>query len=236
MLRLVYLVVLLVAIAAGSSTIISAAGARPALQPEQQLAVLLASHAARQAPSRSSARLRVIAARRPITGERTVLPVVGRADPGGRHWLQVRLPGRPNGHTGWITQNGTLGRTTSWHIVIELARRTVTVYRHARVVRVFRAVVGKPSTPTPEGEFFVEEAVALPASAVGAPFALALSARSNVLHEFDGGPGQIALHSLRNVGGTLGTAASHGCVRLTARTMTWLVGRIGPGVPISIRG
>jgi hypothetical protein len=236
MLRLLGLVVLLVANAAGSATGTSAAGARPAVRSVQQLVVLLAPHTARQAPSRSSARLRVIAARRPITGERTVLPVVGRADPGGRRWLRVRLPGRPNGHTGWIIQAGTLARTTSWHIVIELARRTVTVYRHARVVRVFRAVVGKPSTPTPEGEFFVEEAVALPVSAVGAPFALALSARSNVLQEFDGGPGQIALHGLMNVGGTLGTAASHGCVRLTATAMIWLVARIGPGVPVSIRG
>ena len=45
-------------------------------------------------------------------------------------------------------------------------------------MRIFQAVVGKPSTPTPRGEFFVEEAIQLPAEDVGAPFALALSARS----------------------------------------------------------
>ena len=125
-------------------------------------------------------------------------------------------------------------RTTSWHIVVALSRRTVEVYNQGRDVRTFAAVVGKPSTPTPVGEFFVEEAVALPAGAVGAPFALALSARSEVLQEFDGGPGQVALHGLANVGGVPGSAASHGCLRLTASAMRWLVNRIGPGVPVTI--
>lgn len=94
--------------------------------------------------------------------------------------------------------------------------------------------MGKASTPTPPGEFFVEESIRLPAGAVGAPFALALSARSTVLQEFAGGPGQIALHGLWNVGGTLGTAVSHGCVRLNTGAMRWLAARISPGVPVTI--
>jgi lipoprotein-anchoring transpeptidase ErfK/SrfK len=84
------------------------------------------------------------------------------------------------------------------------------------------------------GEFFVEESIALRPTDVGAPFALALSARSNVFQEFDGGPGQIALHGLKNVGGVLGTAISHGCVRLGNGAMRWLVVRVGPGVPVTI--
>jgi lipoprotein-anchoring transpeptidase ErfK/SrfK len=43
---------------------------------------------------------------------------------------------------------------------------------------------------------------------------LATSARSNVLQEFDGGPGQIALHGTDHLSGALGTAASHGCIRM----------------------
>jgi lipoprotein-anchoring transpeptidase ErfK/SrfK len=88
--------------------------------------------------------------------------------------------------------------------------------------------------PTPLGTFFVEEAVKMDAGAVGGPYALALSARSNVLQEFDGGPGQIAIHGRDNVGGTLGTAASHGCVRLADSAMRWLVGRLGAGTPVTI--
>ncbi len=99
---------------------------------------------------------------------------------------------------------------------------------------VFRAIVGKRSTPTPLGEFFVEESIALRPSDVGAPYALALSARSTVLQEFNGGPGQIAMHGLTNVGGVLGSAVSHGCVRLGNDMMRWLVARIGPGAPVTI--
>jgi lipoprotein-anchoring transpeptidase ErfK/SrfK len=203
------------------------------VKPTQELATLLSSHQVLAKPAAGSPPLRLLQARRPITEERTVLPVLGHRT-GGDGWLLVRLPGRPNGSTGWISQRATVSSRTSWHIVVNTSSRRVTVYRHGRPARVFKAVVGKASTPTPPGKFFVEEAIQLPASAVGAPYALALSARSTVLQEFAGGPGQIALHGLKNVGGTLGTAVSHGCVRLDTEAMRWLVVRIGPGVPVTI--
>ena len=213
------------------------AAAPAAVRPSQALAALQSAHQAYTKPSQSSAPLVVVGAGRPLTGERTVLPVLGtRIGSGGRRWLKVRLPGRPNGHTGWIRQRGTLASTTRWHIVVDTSTRRVTVYKSGRPVRSFKAVVGKPSTPTPRGEFFIEESIQLPAYDVGAPFALALSARSDVLQEFDGGPGQIALHGLENVGGVLGTAVSHGCVRLADDTMRWLVLRVGPGAPVTIVG
>jgi lipoprotein-anchoring transpeptidase ErfK/SrfK len=180
--------------------------------------------------------MQVVHALRPITGERTTLPVVehltGRR---GTKWLRVRLPGRPNGRTGWIKKSGTAEARTRWRLVVSLRTRRVTVLHDGRAVRTFSAVVGKQATPTPMGAFFVEEAVALQPGDVGAPFALALSARSNVLQEFAGGPGQIAIHGLMNVGGRLGSATSHGCIRLGNDAMRWLVGRIGPGVPVTIR-
>ena len=139
------------------------------------------------------------------------------------------------GRTGWIKKQGTAKAATGWRLVVSLLDRRVTALRDGRPIRTFAAIVGKNATPTPTGAFFVEESIELRSSDVGAPFALALSARSNVLQEFAGGPGQIALHGLTNVGGVLGTAASHGCVRLANDTMRWLVLRIGPGVPVTIR-
>jgi lipoprotein-anchoring transpeptidase ErfK/SrfK len=196
----------------------------------QELAALVSSHQIRAAPTTRSAPLGVVPATTPITHGRTVLPVIAHH---GR-WLKVRLPGRPNGHTGWIARNATLHWATNWRLVVNSSRRRVSVFRSGRLVRVFKAVVGKPSTPTPAGEFFVEESIALRSYDVGAPFALALSARSEVLQEFDGGPGQIALHGLRNVGGVPGTAVSHGCVRLDDGALRWLVVRVGPGTPVTI--
>jgi len=226
----------LVLIAAAS--LASAAPVRAAAQAtpkSQEVALLLATHVARQAPDAHAAAVDVVRALRPLTAERTALPVTAHATTAGVRWLHVLLPGRPNGHSGWIQDSATLLTTTPWRIVVDDARRRVTIYRSGQAVRTFAAVVGKASTPTPRGSFFVEEAIQLRGTDVGAPYALALSARSTVLQEFDGGPGQIALHGLSNVGGVLGTAVSHGCVRLDDDVMRWLAARIGPGVPVTIR-
>jgi lipoprotein-anchoring transpeptidase ErfK/SrfK len=210
----------------------SASGNRVAVPRAQELAALLSSHKIRAAPRATSHLLGVVPAITPITHVRTVLPVLAHR---GR-WLKVRLPGRPNGHSGWITSTGTRHWSTSWRLIVNRAQRRVFVYRSGRQVRVLEAVVGKPSTPTPSGQFFVEESIALRSYDVGAPYALALSARSQVLQEFDGGPGQIAFHGLSNVGGVPGTAVSHGCIRLGDDVMRWLVVRIGPGTPVTVTG
>lgn len=198
----------------------------------QELAALSAAREVFAAPGRRP--FQRIGARRPITAEQTVLPVLRQVSRGRREWLQVRLPGRPNGLTGWIEKPGIKLEFTRWRIVVNRARRHVYVYRAGRLVRSFAAVVGASATPTPKGTFFVEENVALKPSAVGYPYALALSARSDVLQEFDGGPGQIALHGLDNVGGRLGSAVSHGCVRLATGDITWLAEHVDPGVPVLI--
>ena len=209
------------------------AGARiPATQP---LVALIEDHTARSLPDGHAQRIETVAARRPLTGVRTVLPVLGSAlSPARQRWLHVRLPGRPTGHTGWVLADRTRPTSTGWHISVDLSARRVTVHRDGHTARRFRAVVGAPSTPTPRGRFFVEEAVATALGHAGGPFALALSARSAVLQEFDGGPGQIAIHGTANLGDPLGTAASHGCVRLGTRAITWLARRVGAGTPVTV--
>jgi lipoprotein-anchoring transpeptidase ErfK/SrfK len=189
--------------------------------------------------ARPSARTRPIArvaALRPITGARTVLPVLGDAtDPAGHRWLRVLVPGRPNGRAGWIRERGTTPGSTPWAIEVQRGRRRVLVRRGDVVVRTFRVIVGAPGTPTPLGRFFIEESVRLGARGMAGPYALALSARSSVLQEFDGGPGQIALHGRNGLGGTLGTAVSHGCIRLGTAAIRWLAARTAAGDRVTIR-
>jgi lipoprotein-anchoring transpeptidase ErfK/SrfK len=219
-------------VCAGAAT---ARGNTPRVPASQQLAVLLTTHRAHRAPHAGSPQVALVPSHRPITGEQTTLPVIGRStDRGGARWLRVMLPGRPAGLTGWIAQQGTRSLSTSWRIVVNLEARRVTIFRDGRSVRSFRAVVGKPSTPTPTGQFFVEETVEMSAREPGGPFALALSARSSVLQEFEGGPGQIAIHGRDNLGGTLGTAESHGCIRVDTANIDWLAARVGPGTPTTI--
>jgi hypothetical protein len=209
-----------------------AAGSRVAAT--QRLVVLEHDHAVRARPSRHARTVEWLGARRPLTGVRTVLPVLGRAlAPGGQAWVQVRLPGRPNSHAGWIRAYRTRRASTAWRLSLDLSARQLRVYRRAHLRHRFPVVVGKPSTPTPTGQFFIEEALDI-SGQMGGPFALATSARSNVLQEFEGGPGQIALHGTDGLEGALGSAASHGCVRLGTGAITWLAHRIGSGVPLTI--
>jgi lipoprotein-anchoring transpeptidase ErfK/SrfK len=228
-----------IAIAVTTALLLSAAGsaaATPRTAPgTQQLALLNHATEAYSNPTRASKAIQRVDGTGPITGEQTVLPVIAHAtNADGTAWLKVLLPGRPDSHTGWITARSATSGITHWKIVVHISTREVTVLWDDHLRRTFRAVVGKPSTPTPLGRFFVEENVALYSDAVGAPYALALSARSNVLQQFDGGPGQIALHGTNNIGGIAGTAASHGCIRLSTQYITWLHYHISTGTPVTI--
>ena len=207
--------------------------APPPVPVSQPLVVVQRGHVARSRPNRHAQRIEYVAARRPLTGVRTVLPVLGNAKR--RAWIRVRLPGRPNGHAGWIRAAHTRRTSTLWRLSLDLASRRVTVYLAGRVKRRFSAVIGTSATPTPRGRYFVEEGVALASWHAGGPFALATSARSNVLQEFAGGPGQIALHGTAGLAGALGSASSHGCIRLSTDAITWLAQRVGGGVPLTIR-
>jgi L,D-transpeptidase catalytic domain len=219
----------------------SAQAAGPRIAQYQEVVAMFGRHPARSRPAIDAPVVASVGVRQPITDQRTTLPVLGQSIDGvGRSWLRVRLPGRVLGGTtppriGWILAAKTRLETTGWHIVVDVGARRVSVYKDGKRIRAFPAIVGKPSTPTPRGEYFVEETVRMPTNKPGAPFALALSARSSVFQEFSGGPGQIAIHGLANVGGQLGTAVSFGCVRVANGDVTWLATRVAAGVPVTIR-
>jgi lipoprotein-anchoring transpeptidase ErfK/SrfK len=168
----------------------------------------------------------------PLSHQRTALPVLRRR---GR-FLQVLLPGRPNGHVGWIAADKAKTWKTPWRVVVRTGSKRLFVLNNGRIVHSFPVVVGKSSTPTPTGRFYVEEALILRRGSMGSPDAYALSARSNVYQEFEGGPGQIAIHGTYGIGGTPGRAQSHGCIRATTRTLLWMIQRFGTGTPVDIRG
>jgi lipoprotein-anchoring transpeptidase ErfK/SrfK len=206
----------------------------PRVPVTQPLVILLQDHVARAAASTHARVVEPVAALRPLTKVRTVLPVMGAVKgKDGNRWVHVRLPGRPSGHTGWILADQTIRSSTEWRIVVTVSTRRVTIYRDGLVVRVFPAVVPKPSTPTPYGQFFVEETLAI-SSHAGGPFALAISARSDIFQEFEGGPGQIAIHGTDGLADPLRSAASHGCIRISPNAISWLSSRIGGGVPVTV--
>ena len=226
---------LLLASAVAAALTVTASARTERVARTQRLAVVLTAHTARSAPDLHAAAVQVVSPTTPLTHERTILPVLGKArGRQGAVWLRVRLPGRPNGHAGWIKEQGTRSARTNWSILVDLRDRHVTVFRSAVPTKTFPVVIGRPSAPTPSGWFFVEESLRIVPGYAGGPYALALSARSNVYSEFDGGPGQIAFHGVYGIGGTPGTAVSHGCVRVGSADMAWLGEHIRQGVPVHI--
>jgi hypothetical protein len=136
---------------------------------------------------------------RPLTswgaGQVELLVLDGRRDARGRLWLQVRLLRRPNAASAWAgLRDHVRLRTTTHRIVVRLGRREVLALRGGRVIRRFRAVVGRRETPTLRGFFAVAEAIRQPAGGFLGAWALHLSAHSTVLEDYGGGPGRVAIH------------------------------------------
>jgi lipoprotein-anchoring transpeptidase ErfK/SrfK len=172
-------------------------------------------------------------------GGPVVLLVLGsRLTPGGTTWLRVMLPQRPNGVSGWIDSDLVELTRTPWRIDVSVHSRTVSLLRGGRVLDSWRAVVGKPSTPTPRGLYAIYERVRQPSphDFLGT-WALLLTAFSPVLHNFDGGPGQVAIHGRGGASllDPLGSARSHGCIRLDNSAVDVLAVDAAEGTPVQIR-
>jgi lipoprotein-anchoring transpeptidase ErfK/SrfK len=154
----------------------------------------------------------------------------------GRLWLLVRLPIRPNTARGWIPADDAAVGATSWWIQVDTKKRNIAVVRNGVVVRQAPVVIGKPSTPTPTGLFAIYERARQPSGSDLGPWALHLTAHSNVLFDFGGGPGRVALHGRAGdlLADPLGTAASHGCVRMDDDVISWIAGHVQAGTPVMV--
>ena len=179
----------------------------------------------------------------------TISPIVGDAPlallvlgtrrlQGGVTWLRVLLPQRPNGTSAWIDSDLVRLTWTPWRIEVSLGQRTVSLLRGGRAIDRWPAVVGKPSTPTPTGLFSVYQRVRQPdPNAFLGTWALLISGFSNTLREFDGGPGRFAIHGRGGASllDPLGSARSHGCIRIDNSAVDVLAADAAEGTPVQIR-
>jgi lipoprotein-anchoring transpeptidase ErfK/SrfK len=166
------------------------------------------------------------------------LLVLGSRTVGERQWLRVLLPIRPNGSSGWIPRELVTTSRTRWWVTVAKGARTVTVLRDGRRVRRFAAVIGKAATPTPVGLAAIyERNLQQDPNAFLGPWALPLTLHSNVLRSYGGGPGRVAIHgrSGASLGDPVGTARSHGCVRISNGPVTWMATRLPAGTPVQVR-
>ncbi len=163
--------------------------------------------------------------------ERVFLVQENRGD-----WLKVLLPMRPNESAGWIRAADVELAQHEYRIVIDVAARRLFAYQGADVLVDAPVAVGSPSTPTPGGRFYTTQTIqVLPDQrAAYGPYALGLSAYSEVLFEFGGGDGQVGIHGTADTA-SIGQNVSNGCIRLPNEEITKLAETLPLGVPVEIK-
>ena len=161
------------------------------------------------------------------------LVLESRADDAGTMWLRVRLPGRPNGRSGWVRRRA-LGPLTAVRTMLRVNRTTLraTLYRNGTAIWTSRIGVGAAATPTPAGRFWIRTRLrGLAGNTIYGPYAFGTSAYS-VLSDWPGG-GVIGIHGTDQPGLIPGRP-SHGCVRVPNRNIRRLARLMPIGTPVRI--
>jgi lipoprotein-anchoring transpeptidase ErfK/SrfK len=162
-------------------------------------------------------------------------PLVFLVETGDSEWLQVNLPVRPNGSTGWIRTSDVTLSEHNYRIVIELGAHRITVTRGSDVLLTEPVGLGTSDTPTPGGKFYTKELLQAPnPNTVYGPYAYGLSGFSNALTSFAGGEAIIGIHG-NNDPSTLGKSVSAGCIRMSNPGISLLARTLPLGVPVEIR-
>jgi lipoprotein-anchoring transpeptidase ErfK/SrfK len=167
-----------------------------------------------------------------------VLLVLDAATSEFRDWVKLLLANRPNGSAGWVPRDRVVLSRTRYWVTVHVRKRRVAVFRDGERVRRFRAVVGAPRTPTPRGLAAIYERNRQPdPHAFLGPWALPLTSFSEVLESYGGGPGRVAIHGRAGVSlrDPLGSARSHGCIRVDNDDIRWMAARIPAGTPVRVR-
>ena len=161
-----------------------------------------------------------------------VITPVGGSIP---EWLEVRLPVRPNGTTGWIKSNTVDLSLNPYRVEITTSEFRLDLFKNDELVSTTSIAVGTGETPTPYGEFFLAELLQ-PSSPDGAygPFAFGLSGFSDVIYSFAGGDGVIGIHGT-NQPEVIGTEVSHGCVRVENEFIEDMASIVPLGTPVTIQ-
>ena len=155
-------------------------------------------------------------------------------DADGRHWIEVRLPMRPNGQTGWVRREalGNFRRVRTF-LRIDRRRLRAKLYRRGKPIWKARVGVGKPGTETPAGRFYVRELLRVrERGTIYGPLAFGTSAYSK-LSDWPGG-GVVGIHGT-NQPELIPGRPSHGCIRLRNHKIKRLAKLMPIGTPIRIR-
>jgi lipoprotein-anchoring transpeptidase ErfK/SrfK len=155
-------------------------------------------------------------------------------DSRGQEWVKVRIPGRPNGRTGWV-RRGALSAFHLNHLLVVVNRERLRMSFYVRGRRVWSAPVGvgKPNTPTPAGRFWINERFAILDPRSGYyPYAFGTTDYST-LTDWPGG-GVVGIHGPYYDPQGIPGRISHGCIRLQVADDFWLAAHVRLGTPVHV--
>jgi hypothetical protein len=152
-------------------------------------------------------------------------------------WLGVVTPELPNGRLAWVHLENAGLRFRRHHISLhaDLSGRWLELRRNGRRVRRITVAIGRPGSETPTGRFAVTDKLSGPrfGSYYGCCILALNGEQPNLPAGWQGG-NRLAIHGT-NSPGTIGAAASAGCLRAGDADLRILVRRVPLGTPVFIR-
>jgi lipoprotein-anchoring transpeptidase ErfK/SrfK len=146
-------------------------------------------------------------------------------------WFEIRVPGRPNGRTGWVPEESLGDLTvTHKHIVVDEEHLRLTVYLRGHKIFSAPVGIGKASTPTPKGNYWIRERFRSSDPFFG-PYAFG-TADYSTLSEWPHG-GVVGIHGT-NEPSLIPGRPSHGCIRMKNADVTRLWQLVGVGTPLTV--
>lgn len=149
-------------------------------------------------------------------------------------FLEVFLPVRPNGSTGFVKVNEVNQNPHNFHIEVRLSQFNLKVFNGSNVILDVPIAVAGNNTPTPGGLYYTTELLKPPnGNGPYGTYAYGLSGFSDVYKTFNGGPGQLGIHGT-NTPSSIGKAVSNGCIRMRNEDIEKLAPVLPLGVPVQI--
>jgi len=116
----------------------------------------------------------------------------------------------------------SLTRSYGSHISVNLATRRLTHYEGERLIKTYPVGVGKPSTPTPTGNYNIVVKIMNPGGALGSRW-MGLSIPK----------GNYGIHGTNNPS-SIGGYVSNGCIRMYNHDVEELFPKVPIGMPVNI--
>jgi lipoprotein-anchoring transpeptidase ErfK/SrfK len=194
----------------------------------------VASAPVRSAPTGKARTIARLHAKTEMKSPEVYLMLSQQTDSKRRLWVRIRLPGQPNGRTGWVRRT-TLGEAhiTRTALLVDKHALKATLYKDGNPTWSAPIGIGTRTTPTPAGRFYVRELIKMnPGNGAYGPYIYGTSGYAK-LSEFPGG-GIIGIHGT-SAPGLIPGRPSHGCVRLRNADLLKLQKLLPVGAPVRIR-